>query len=71
MASLAIALSSLLFFALAWYNYTRPKSAYRVYNWPMTGEGEVGESVETTYRRRGILFAVFGVFLLLASLFVE
>ncbi|QKY20051.1 hypothetical protein B4589_006540 [Halolamina sp. CBA1230] len=50
-----------LWFALGYANYRRPATMYRLYNWPAAPDTDVGETVRTTYRRRGLIAAAIGV----------
>ncbi len=52
---------ALFWFALGYANYRAPATMYRLYNWPLAPETDVGENVRTTYRRRGYLAIVIGV----------
>lgn len=70
MASLTGLVAGFLFLLLGYANYTRPETMCRMYNWPLTAAGPVGENVRTTYRRRGYVFAAAGVLLAAVSLLV-
>jgi len=68
MARPAVLVVALLWFGLGYANFRWPETMYRLYNWPLAPDGDVVETVRTTYRRRGLLAAAIGVPFLLWGL---
>lgn len=58
---ISVLLVALFWFALGFANYRKPKTIYRIYNWPLTPNTEVGENARTTYCRRGMIAVAIGI----------